>query len=85
MTTLPAPLTAKDFFRLTPLDQPAELVRGSLVTLHMLGFRHGAVCGNIVYELRRFLEGRPLGRVISNDAGVITERGPDTVRGPDVA
>ncbi|MEN0110800.1 MAG: Uma2 family endonuclease, partial [Planctomycetota bacterium] len=26
-----------------------------------------------------------LGRLTSNDAGVITERGPDTVRGPDVA
>jgi Uma2 family endonuclease len=26
-----------------------------------------------------------LGHVLSNDSGVITERGPDTVRGPDVA
>ncbi|MFO0900864.1 MAG: Uma2 family endonuclease [Pirellulales bacterium] len=85
MATITDLLTAEDFFRIPSLDQPAELVRGSLVMMNMPGFRHGAVCGNVVYELRRFLEGRPLGRVISNDAGVVTERGPDTVRGPDVA
>jgi Uma2 family endonuclease len=28
---------------------------------------------------------RKLGRVIGNDSGVVTERQPDTVRGPDVA
>jgi len=85
MATLTDLLTADDFLRLPPLEQPAELVRGNLVMMNMPGFRHGAVCVNIVYVLRRFLDQRPLGRVISNDAGVITERGPDTVRGPDVA
>jgi Uma2 family endonuclease len=35
--------------------------------------------------LQRYLDDHPLGRVVSNDAAVITERDPDTVRGPDVA
>ena len=47
--------------------------------------RHGQTCGQAVYLLRRFLEDHDLGHVLCNDAGVITERGPDTVRGPDVA
>ena len=36
-------------------------------------------------SLRRYLEDHDLGHVLSNDAGVITERDPDTVRGADVA
>ena len=31
------------------------------------------------------MESRGLGFVVGNGTGVITERGPDTVRGPDVA
>src|SRR5262249_41301491 len=47
--------------------------------------RHGEICGQVTYLIRRFLEDQPIGRVITNDSGVITERGPDTVRGADVA
>ena len=47
--------------------------------------RHGQVCAQATYLLMRFLEDHDLGRVIGNDAGVITTRGPDSVRGPDVA
>ncbi len=35
--------------------------------------------------MRSFAKERQLGRIITNDSGVITERGPDTVRGMDVA
>jgi Uma2 family endonuclease len=31
------------------------------------------------------LEEHRLGHVVSNDSGIVTERGPDTVRGADVA
>ena len=47
--------------------------------------RHGEVCVQASYLLKRFLEDHDLGRVIGNDAGVITTLGPDSVRGPDVA
>ena len=42
--------------------------------------RHGEICVQISYLLRRFLEDHPLGRVVSNDSGVRTERDPDTMR-----
>lgn len=47
--------------------------------------RHGQVCANVVFLLKRFLSEHDLGHVLSNDSGVITERGPDSVRGPDVS
>jgi Uma2 family endonuclease len=47
--------------------------------------RHGFVCGQAYYILRRFVDEHGLGRVISNDSGVITQRNPDSVRGADVA
>jgi len=46
---------------------------------------HGYACGQAYYFIRLFLEGKNLGRVFSNDSGVITERNPDSVRGVDVA
>ena len=47
--------------------------------------RHGQICARIVYLLERFQEDHPLGHVVSNDCGVVTEHNPDTVRGADVA
>ena len=35
--------------------------------------------------LGEYAKDRDLGRVLSNDTGVITERGPDTVRGADIS
>jgi Uma2 family endonuclease len=53
--------------------------------MNMPGFRHGLVCSAITGTLRSFVAERDLGRVVSNDAGVVTERSPDSVRGADVA
>lgn len=53
--------------------------------MNMPGIRHGEICGRIAILMGEFLKGRDLGRVITNDSGVITERDPDTVRGADVA
>jgi Uma2 family endonuclease len=39
----------------------------------------------ISYLLCQFLERHPTGCVVSNDAGIITERDPDSVRGADIA
>jgi Uma2 family endonuclease len=89
MTTVTAPtltrLLTADEFALLDIDQPAELVRGVVVLMNVPWPRHGEICGQVVYLLRRFLQEHPLGRIVSNDSGVITERDPDTVRGADVA
>lgn len=47
-------------------------------------YRHGKLCSRIDRLVGNFVDERELGTMISN-AGVITERGPDSVRGPDVA
>lgn len=47
--------------------------------------RHGQVCTRVVRIVGNYSDDHDLGHVVSNDSGVITERGPDTVRGADVA
>lgn len=46
---------------------------------------HGYWCGQVYFLLNQFVIENGLGRVITNDGGVVTERDPDTVRGADVA
>jgi len=46
--------------------------------------RHGQICGKVDRILGNFVDEHELGHVLCNDSGVITEREPDTVRGPDV-
>jgi Uma2 family endonuclease len=47
--------------------------------------RHGVENANVSRMLGNYSFARRKGYVASNDSGVILERGPDTVRGPDVA
>ncbi|MBV8315905.1 MAG: Uma2 family endonuclease [Planctomycetaceae bacterium] len=50
-------LTAEEFGRRADPGYPEELVRGRIVTMPPPGRRHGQVCVQVVYLLRRFLEG----------------------------
>jgi Uma2 family endonuclease len=61
-----------------------ELVRGEVVEVPRPGERHCVVCANVVWVLQSYVRQRRKGYVSSNDSGVILERDPDTVRGPDV-
>ena len=73
-------------FAVRPWDATkCELVRGELRPISIPFPRHGQLCSNIAYLLRLFCEQHTLGRVLSNDSGVVTERDPDSVRGADVA
>ena len=78
-------MTAEQFGKRQDSDYPEELVRGRIVAMPQPDRRHGYVCGRSVIVFGGFVEGHDLGRVLSNDSGVITERDPDTVRGADVA
>jgi Uma2 family endonuclease len=62
-----------------------ELVRGEVVELPAPTKPHGFICGNVVRILGNFVFQQGKGYLTSNDSGVILEKGPDTVRGPDVA
>ncbi|MEO6812086.1 MAG: Uma2 family endonuclease [Isosphaeraceae bacterium] len=84
MATAEALLTAEEFGQRPDPGYPEELVRGRIVPMPMPKPRHGQICGQVVYLLRRSFETNDLGHVLSNDSGVITERDPDTMRGADV-
>jgi Uma2 family endonuclease len=78
-------LTAEEFCALPDNGRPSELVRGRVVEMNVPFPRHGQICGRIIRIVGRFLDGHDLGHLVSNDSGVLTERDPDTVRGPDVS
>ncbi len=83
--TSPMLLTAEEFAQRPDPGHPEELVRGRIVAMPPTGRRHGQVCSRADRILGNFADAHDLGHVLSNDAGVITRRGPDSVRGPDVA
>jgi Uma2 family endonuclease len=85
MATATSLLSAEQFAATFDPGHPQELIRGVVVHMPPPTLRHGQICGNILYHVRRFLDDRRIGHVVCNDAGVVTERSPDTVRGADVA
>jgi Uma2 family endonuclease len=87
MSTVAKLLTAEEFFLLPdPADgSKQELVRGEIVTMPPPGGLHGVCCSKVNRRLGNFADDKKLGTVTCNDTGFITERDPDTVRGPDVS
>lgn len=79
-------LTAEEFFQLPapPDGSKQELVRGKVVTMARPGWEHGEVQINVASAIKFFLKQNPIGRV-ATESGVVTDRKPDTVRGPDVS
>jgi Uma2 family endonuclease len=85
---MPQPLlTAEEFMRLPdpPDGARQELIEGRVVTMPPPKGIHGVVCNRLGRLLGNHVDAHGLGWVASNDAGVILEREPDTVRGPDLA
>jgi Uma2 family endonuclease len=62
-----------------------ELVRGEVIVMPSPKAKHGVICSEIARLLGNIVKPAKLGWVTANDAGVILEREPDTIRGPDVA
>lgn len=75
-------LTAEEFGRRPDPGHPEELVRGGIVPLTFHGMQHGLICTEVICAFGNYLEGDDLGRACVG-SGVVTERNPDTVRGPD--
>src|SRR5271157_2314850 len=84
MATAEALMTAEEFGQRPDPGYPEELVQGRIVGMPPPDRKHGFVCLKAGRILGNFVDEHDLGRVMSNDSGVITERGPDTVRGADV-
>ena len=78
-------LTAADYGQLENDGRLTELVRGRIVEMNRPFTSHGYFLSQINAILWSFVEKNGLGRVVGGDAGLITHRDPDTVRGPDLA
>ena len=77
-------LTAEEFGCLPDDGFPSELVRSKIEHRDIAKPLHGLVCANVAYLVGSFVKRHRLGWTF-NISGVITERDPDSVRGPDVA
>jgi len=87
-STYPAPpadrlITAEEFGR-HPEWGPCELIKGKVVPLTVPKPRHGDISFEVAFRIGLFVRERKLGKVFTNDSGMLIERNPDTVRGPDV-
>ena len=66
-------------------DRKFELVRGEVIELSLPTKMHGIVVSNIDRRLGNYAEQIGPGYSVTGDSGVVLDREPDTVRGPDVA
>jgi Uma2 family endonuclease len=78
-------LTAEEFSRL-PGDgcHRYELVKGKVVKEPPPGIEHGDLALRLGRFLQQYVDEHRLG-LVTVESGFVLERGPDTVRGPDVA
>ncbi|MSR56731.1 MAG: Uma2 family endonuclease [Planctomycetaceae bacterium] len=75
-------ITAEEFLDLAG-DGIRELIRGEIVEMSPPSARHGWICGRIAVIISRWADPIRAGFFLGNDSGIVTERDPDTVRGPD--
>jgi Uma2 family endonuclease len=81
-------MTAEEFFdwvhRPENDGKHFELERGRAVEVPRPGERHGVVAANLAYILGNHSRQLNRGYLCSHQTGVVWEREPDTVRGPDL-
>ena len=83
------PLTVDEFLALCErpeyADKRLELDEGRLIVMPPAGDAHGTQCWLIIRLLTRYIEATGIGRLSTNDPGLLLSRDPDTVRAPDLA
>ncbi|MBV9880786.1 MAG: Uma2 family endonuclease [Gemmatirosa sp.] len=87
-TTLPAPLTADQFFVHPAAQGPSELVRGEIRVMSPAGGRHGRIGPRLTALLWQHVEQHGLGVVFADSAGfrlTIPGDTEESVRSPDAA
>ena len=67
-----------------PADALLELDAGEVVQMTRPKYRHGRICNRTAFAVTRWLDRGPGGEVATNDAGVVTNESPDSLRGPDI-
>ncbi|MGH2352497.1 MAG: Uma2 family endonuclease [Chloroflexota bacterium] len=77
-------MTAEEFFSLPETEGKQELVRGEVVEMSPVGGMHGRTAVRLSRRMDERAEQTGAGVVVV-ETGYVLERGPDTVRGPDVS
>src|SRR5271168_2676737 len=77
-------MTAEQFMEMQD-EGLHELVRGEVIAVALGNTQHGFICVRIGAILKSYGKETGFGYPIGNDSAVRTERGPDTVRGADIA
>ena len=79
-------IKAEEFARMPEPEDGVqlELIKGEVIEVSRPKPRHGHICLKFDRSLGNFVEAHKLGWVLTNDTGVIVERDPDTVHGPDI-
>ena len=79
------PMTADEFLMMPDDGMLHELIRGEVTTMPLPGGRHGEIALEIGRLIGNHVKARRLGKTYAAETGFLIERGPDTVRGPDVS
>ena len=79
------PMTADELFKLPKDEARGELIQGVFYPAMPTGGRHGKIEARLAWLLGNVVQPSGLGTVMTGDPGIVLERGPDTVRAPDVA
>lgn len=82
--TAPAAVTAEQLLQMSFPDKRVELVRGVVVVREPPGYVHGKITVNLMVELGNHVRQTGAGQLLG-ETGFTLTRGPDTVRGPDLA
>ena len=79
------PMTADELFKLPKDEARGELIQGVFYPAMPTGGRHGEIEALLAWRLLNVVQPFWKSRVMTGDPGIVLERGPDTVRAPDVA
>ena len=85
MATTMRPMTAEELALIPDDGDQYELVGGVLTRMAPASFRPSNIAARITVRIGAYAEAHGLGEVTVADGGYLLERGPDTVRVPDVA
>ena len=83
--TKPKPVTAGELLEMHSRGVKGELIRGVYCETMSAGTEHGEITALLMTGMVGFVRPRRIGRVFGGESGVLLEKGPDTVREPDVA
>ncbi len=78
-------MTADEFLNMPDDGMLHELIRGEVTTMPLPGGRHGEIALEIGRLIGNHVKAHRLGKTYAAETGFLIERGPDTVRGPDVS